>query len=195
MQWRADAWNGLRRIRCHRMTDRLVAAGLLLWALPDVPWWWRPPGHGAATPVVLGYTAIALAQSLPFLWWRRVPVLAAVLASAALAVRTGLGHDPFSAGAATAAGAFGLGAWGGRRTRLAARILTAGVVAGALAVLFTSDGSRAQALPLALLATALGLGEVTAANRDAAAAQFAPWAASIQDGRAARCGKKVTRGW
>jgi hypothetical protein len=158
MQWRADAWNGLRRIRCHRMTDRLVAAGLLLWALPDVPWWWRPPGHGAATPVVLGYTAIALAQSLPFLWWRRVPVLAAVLASAALAVRTGLGHDPFSAGAATAAGAFGLGAWGGRRTRLAARILTAGVVAGALAVLFTSDGSRAQALPLALLATALGLG-------------------------------------
>jgi signal transduction histidine kinase len=37
-------------------------------------------------------------------------------------------------------------------------------------MLLTSDGFRAQTLPLALLATALGLGEVTAANRDAAAA-------------------------
>ena len=37
-------------------------------------------------------------------------------------------------------------------------------------MLLTSHGYRVQALPLALLATALGLGEVTAANRDAAAA-------------------------
>ena len=58
------------------MTDRLVAAGLLAWAAPDVPWWWRPPGHAAATPVVLGYVALMLAQSVPFLWWRRVPLQA-----------------------------------------------------------------------------------------------------------------------
>ena len=51
-----------------------------------------------------------------------------------------------------------------------ARILTAAAVTAAAVVLLTSDGYRAQALPLALLATALGLGEVTAANRDAAAA-------------------------
>jgi signal transduction histidine kinase len=43
-------------------------------------------------------------------------------------------------------------------------------VAAAAIVLLTSDGLREQALPLALLATALGLGEVTAANRDAATA-------------------------
>jgi len=155
------------------MTDRFIAAGLLIWAVPDVPWWWRPPGHGAATPVVLGYLALALAQSVPFLWWRRIPLLAAALAASALAIRTGLGHNPYSAAAATAVGAFGLGAWGGRRTRLAARVLTAAAVIAAALVLLTSSGFRQQALPLALLATALGLGEITAANRDAAAAAAA----------------------
>ena len=153
-----------------RLTDRIVAVGLLAWAAPDVPWWWRPPGHGAATPVVLGYVALTLAQSVPFVWWRRVPLLAAGLAATVLAIRTGLGQNPYSAAAAIAAGAFGLGAWGRPRTRLVARILTAAAVSAAALVLLTSDGFRAQALPLALLATALGLGEVTAANRDAAAA-------------------------
>jgi len=43
-------------------------------------------------------------------------------------------------------------------------------VAAAAVVLLTSHGFREEALPLALLAAALGLGEVTAANRDAAAA-------------------------
>ena len=161
---------GPGRNRRARVTDRLIAAGLLAWAAPDVPWWWRPPGHGAATPVVLGYLALMLAQSVPFLWWRRVPLLAAGLAAAVLAIRTGRAQNPFSASAAIAVGAFGLGAWGGRRTRLAARILTATAVAAAAVVLLTSHGFRQQALPLALLATALGLGEVTAANRDAAAA-------------------------
>ena len=166
--WRVSRWQD--RAGRARLTDRLIAAGLLAWAAPDVPWWWRPPGHSAATLAVLGYMALMLAQSAPFLWWRRVPLLAAGLAAGALAIRTGLAQNPHSASAATAAGAFGLGAWGGRRTRLAARILAAAAVAGAAIVLVTSHGFRQQALPLALLATALGLGEVTAANRDAAAA-------------------------
>jgi len=160
----------MERARRARVTDRLITVGLLAWAAPDVPWWWRPPGHGAATPVVLGYVALMLAQSLPFLWWRRVPLLAAGLAAAVLAIRIGLAQNPYSAAAATAVGAFGLGAWGGRRTRLMARILTAAAVAGAAIVLLTSHGLREQALPLALLATALGLGEVLAANREAATA-------------------------
>ncbi len=168
MEASPDAAPGRRLSR--RVTDRLIAGGLLVWALPDVPWWWRPPGHGAATPVVLGYMVLMLAQSVPFLWWRRVPLLVAGLAAAVLAIRTGLGQNPYSASAATAVGAFGLGAWGGSRVRLAARILTAAAVAAAAIVLLTSDGFREEALPLALLATALGLGEVTAANRDAATA-------------------------
>jgi signal transduction histidine kinase len=168
--WRLPGSWRSGRARRARVTDRIVAAGLLAWAVPDVPWWWRPPGHGAATPVVFGYVALMLAQSVPFLWWRRVPLLAAGLAAAVLAIRTGLGQNPYSAAAATAVGAFGLGAWGDRRTRLMARVLTAAVLTAAAVVLLTSHGFRAQALPLALLATALGLGEVTAANRDAAAA-------------------------
>ncbi len=168
-RWRPGRWRPSRARRA-QVTDRLIAAGLLAWAAPDVPWWWRPPGHGAATPVVLGYVALMLAQSVPFLWWRRVPLLAAGTAATVLAVRTGLAQNPYSASAATTVGAFGLGAWGGRRTRLTARVLTAAAMAGAAIVLLTSHGAREQALPLALLAAALGLGEVTAANRDAAAA-------------------------
>ncbi len=169
------------------MTDRLVAVGLLAWAVPDVPWWWRPPGHGAATPAVLGYVTLMLAQSLPFAWWRRIPLLAAGLAVAVLAIRAGLDRNLYSAAAATAAGAFGLGAWGGRRTRLAARTLTAAAVTGAVVVLLTSHGFREQALPLALLATALGLGEVTAANHDAAAAS----ARQAQDAERSRIAREL----
>jgi signal transduction histidine kinase len=162
--WRSD------RGRRARLTDRFVAVGLLAWAATDVPWWWRPPGHSAATPVVLGYLALMLTQSVPFLWWRRIPLLAAGLAATVLAIRTGLGQNPYSAAAATAVGAFGLGAWGNRRIRRAARVLTVAAAVAAAVVLLTSHGLRQQALPLALLATALGLGEVTAANRDASAA-------------------------
>jgi len=54
-----------------KLTDRLIAAGLLVWAATDVPWWWRPPGHGGTTPAVLGFALLMLTQSVPFLWWRR----------------------------------------------------------------------------------------------------------------------------
>ncbi len=153
-----------------KVADSLIAVGLLAWAATDVPWWWRPPGHGAASPAVFGYMLLMLAQSVPFVWWRRWPLAVETLALTVLAIRTGLGHNPFSAAAATLVGAYGLGAWGSRNVRRAARILTVAAAVGAAAVLVTSNGVRAQALPLALLATALGLGEATAANRDAAAA-------------------------
>jgi signal transduction histidine kinase len=171
VQWLAHV-SGRNRATTERtkITDRLIAAGLLAWGATDVPWWWRPPGHSASTLVVLGFVLLMLAQSLPFLWWRRWPLLAAALAAAVLTWRVGVGLNPFSAAAATLVGAFGLGAWGGRKLRRAARILTVVAVLGAGIVLVTSHGYRNEALPLALLATALGLGEVTAANRDAATA-------------------------
>ena len=153
-----------------KITDRLIVAGLLAWAATDVPWWWRPPGHSASTPAVLGFVLLMLAQSVPFLWWRRWPALAAALAGSVLAIRSGLGLNLFSAAAATLVGAFGLGAWGGPWLRRGARALIVISVVGAGVVLVTSNGYRAQALPLALLAIAPGLGEVTAANRDAATA-------------------------
>ena len=69
------------------ITDRLIVVGLLAWAATDVPWWWRPPGHSAPTPVVLGFILLMLTQSVPFFWWRRWPLLAAALAAAVLAIR------------------------------------------------------------------------------------------------------------
>jgi signal transduction histidine kinase len=148
--------------------DRLIVVSLLAWAATDVPWWWRHPGHSPETTVVLGFAVLALAQSVPFLWWRRWPLLAATFAASVLIVRMQLGQNLFSAAAATMVGAYGLGAWGGRALRLAARALTIAAVVGAGIVLASSHGLRTEALPLALLATALGLGEVTSANRDAA---------------------------
>ena len=150
--------------------DRLIVVILLAWAATDVPWWWRHPGHTPPTPVVFGFILLMLAQSAPFLWWRRWPLLAASLAGAVLIIRMQLGLNLYSSAAATMVGAYGLGAWGDRRIRFAARILTVTAVVGAGIVLSSSHGLRTEALPLALLATALGLGEVTAANRDAATA-------------------------
>ena len=51
-----------------RRVDLLIAAGLLVWGLPDVPWWWEYPGHAGSTPDVLGSLALTLAMSVPFYW-------------------------------------------------------------------------------------------------------------------------------
>ena len=149
--------------------DRLVAAGLLLWAIPDVPWWWRPPGHGRATPVVLGAVALALAQSAPFLWRRRWPWAVLLAALACLAARQALGQNVYSAEAATVVAAYGLGAYGGRRQRAATRVMAAAALVVAVVVLLGSHGERIHALPFALLAAALGMGEAASSHRDVAA--------------------------
>jgi signal transduction histidine kinase len=167
--------------------DRLIVVSLLAWAATDVPWWWRHPGHSEPTPVVLGFILLMLTQSVPFLWWRRWPLLAAALAGTVLVVRMQLGLNLYSSAAATMVGAYGLGAWGNRRIRLAARILTLAAVVGAGIVLTSSHGLRTEALPLALLAVALGLGEVTAANRDAATAS----ARLIHDQERARIAREL----
>jgi uncharacterized RDD family membrane protein YckC len=58
-------WPRRRRLPA-RGADRLLASALLIWALFDVPWWWRPPGHAGSTPLILGMLGLAAAQSLPF---------------------------------------------------------------------------------------------------------------------------------
>ena len=41
--WRAvSSW---RALAASRQADLAIAAILLLWGLPDVPWWWEQPGH------------------------------------------------------------------------------------------------------------------------------------------------------
>jgi signal transduction histidine kinase len=154
-----------------RLIDVAIAAGLFAWASTDVRWWWRPRGHGAATPVVLAGLALALAQSIPFLWRRRSPVSVALVPAAALAGKAASGHNNlYSAGAACLVAAFGLGAYGDHRERMATRVLAAGTFLVALVVLFTSGGARADALPFALVATVLGMGEIASGQRDVGAA-------------------------
>ena len=152
-----------------RSADRLLAAALLIWALFDVPWWWRPPGHGGSTLAILGVLGLAVAQSVPFLWRRRMPAAVLALAAASLTVKYATHLNIWSASVAVLAAAYGLGAYGSQAMRRIARLLAVAAVLAALVTLPTNHGSHSAAVACALLGTALVLGEVTSAHRDIAA--------------------------
>jgi signal transduction histidine kinase len=163
--WRA--WSQ-RRLRAETV-DRLVAVVLLAWALFDVPWWWRPPGHRGSALVILGVIALAAAQSVPFLRRRQQPAAVLALTGAALAVKYAAGLNIWSAGAAVLAAAYGLGAYGSSTVRRAGRALAACALLAVIITLPADHGSHDPAIACALLAIALGMGEVTSAHRDTAA--------------------------
>ena len=164
-----------------RRVDLLIAAGLLVWGLPDVPWWWEYPGHAGSTPDVLGSLALTLAMSVPFCWRRVAPVPVIGLAMGVLAVRYGLHRDLTSAFAAVLVGAYGLGAYASPVRRYA-RWLGWLSLAAAVIVVVTSDGvpdksspagvleGRLAGAPLALLGAAFVLGDAADARRREAAA-------------------------
>jgi hypothetical protein len=183
--WRA--WSQ-RRLRAETV-DRLLAAVLLVWALFDVPWWWRPPGHGGSAPVILGVIALAAAQSVPFLWRRQQPAAVLTLAGAALAVKYAAGLNIWSAGAAVLTAAYGLGAYGSNTVRRAGRALAACALLAVFITLPADNGSHDPAIACALLAIALGMGEVTCAHRDTAAAA----ARHAQDMERARLARELAR--
>ncbi len=164
-----------------RRVDLLIAAGLLVWGLPDVPWWWEYPGHAGSTPDVLGSLALTLAMSVPFCWRRVAPVPVLGLAVGVLAVRYGLHRDLTSAFAAVLVGAYGLGAYASPVRRYA-RWLGWLSLAAAVIVVVTSSGvpdksspagvleGRLAGAPLALLGAAFVLGDAADARRREAAA-------------------------
>src|SRR5262252_2299180 len=163
-----------------RRVDLLIAAGLLVWGLPDVPWWWEYPGHAGSTPDVLGSLALTLAMSVPFYWRRVAPVPVLGLAVGVLAARYALHRDLTSAFAAVLVGAYGLGAYASPLRRYA-RWLGWLCLAGAVVVVVTSNGAaskpyggvlegRLAGAPLALLGAAFVLGDAADARRREAAA-------------------------
>jgi signal transduction histidine kinase len=111
---------------------------------------------------------LAVAQSVPFLWRRRMPAAVLVLAAASLTVKYAAHLNIWSASVAVLAAAYGLGAYGSHAIRQIARLLTVVVVIAALVTLQTANGSHSAAVACALLATALVLGEVTSSHRDIA---------------------------
>src|SRR5215475_1129312 len=161
---------GMTRALARRLTpaaaDRLIAAGLAIWALFDVPWWWRPPGHGGSNLLIAGMVALAALQSVPFGWRRQQPALVLALTAAALAIKFAAQLNLWSASAAVLAAAYGLGAYGSRELRLAARVLVALAVVAAIVTLQAIGGNHTAAIACALFATALAVGEITAAHRD-----------------------------
>jgi len=162
-----------------RRVDLLIAAGLLVWGLPDVPWWWEYPGHAGSTPDVLGSLALTLAMSVPFCWRRVAPVPVLGLAAGVLAVRYGLHRDLTSAFAAVLVAAYGLGAYPSPVRRYA-RWLGWLSLAAAVVVVVTWNGvsdkadaglleGRLAGAPLALLGAAFVLGDAADARRREAA--------------------------
>ena len=163
-----------------RRVDLLIAAGLLVWGLPDVPWWWEYPGHAGSTPDVLGSLALTLAMSVPFCWRRVAPVPVLGLAVGVLTARYALHRDLTSAFAAVLVGAYGLGAYPSPVRRYA-RWLGWLSLAAAVVVVVTSNGvpdksypgvleGRFAGAPLALLGAAFVLGDAADARRREAAA-------------------------
>ncbi|MCH5676821.1 histidine kinase [Streptomyces gilvus] len=156
----------LRELATARRGDLLVAAGLFGWAAPDVPWWWKPPTHVPATPVVLGYLALALAISVPFLWRRRFPVTVLLIALTVLVIRHVLRQNEAAVSAAVLVAAYGLGAYGTRVSRYARWLGWSGLAIGA-AVAVTWNSFRMAGVPFALLGAAFLVGDAAMARRDA----------------------------
>lgn len=152
-----------------RRIDLLIAAGLLIWGLPDVPWWWEQPGHAGTAGQIAGALALTLAMSVPFAWRRRSPFLVLGLAAGVLAVRGLLHHDLISAFAAVLTAAYGLGSYS-RTARRYARWVGWAALAAAVGVVATSQGNRLDGAPLALLGAAFVLGDAASARRAESAA-------------------------
>jgi signal transduction histidine kinase len=160
--------------RLHRLTtwpwiDVLVAVGLFAWAAPDVPWWWRPPGHVPATPVVLGYLALAVAMSVPFLWRRRYPVAVLLFAMGVFVTRLTLSVDVTAAFIAVLVAAYGLAAYSTSARRYA-RWLGWLCLAAAVVVTAVSSGHRLYGAPVVILGAALLVGDAASARRNELAA-------------------------
>jgi signal transduction histidine kinase len=165
---RVPAWRDLGR---PQRADLAIAAVLLAWGLPDVPWWWEPSGHAGSALDVLGSLALTLAMSVPFCWRRRFPALVLALAAGVLATRAALGRNEISAFAAVLIGAYGLGAYSAA-TRRYARWLGFAALAVAL-VTVTVNHIRLAAAPFALLGAAFVLGDAASARRAETAAAVA----------------------
>jgi signal transduction histidine kinase len=165
------AWRAWPRRRLPaREVDRLLSGALLIWALFDVPWWWRPPGHAGSTLAILGTLGLAAAQSLPFLCRRTRPAGVLAVTGAALTVKYAAHLNIWSASAAVLAAAYGLGAYGSRMMRQVTRLMAGAGLVAVLVALQAMRGDHSAAVACALLATALVLGEVTSSHRDIATA-------------------------
>jgi signal transduction histidine kinase len=158
-----------RQYAAPRRVDLLIAGSLLIWGLPDVPWWWEHPGHRDTVPAILAALALTLVMSVPFCWRRRFPFLVLASAASVLVVRDLLHHDPVSAFAAVLVGAYGVGSYGGASRRYA-RGLGWAALCGAVVVVLTSHGERLEGAPLALLGAAFVLGDAASARRAESAA-------------------------
>lgn len=157
----------LRPFATRERADLVVVAVLLGWGLADVPWPWRPPGHGGTAAAVCGFLALALVQSVPSLWRRRFPGTGLALACGALALRTVLHRHTVSGLTAVAATGYGFGTYSdlGRRY---ARPLLLGAALLAVTAAVSYQVRTAIGVPGVLLGAAFVAGDAATTRRHAA---------------------------
>jgi signal transduction histidine kinase len=159
---RVSRWTDLA---APRRVDLFIASGLLIWGLPDVPWWWGPPGHAGSAVNIAGSLMLTLAMSVPFCWRRSFPLPVLAAAAAVLGIRFALGRNDVSASAAVLVAAYGLGAYGSATRRYARWLGWAALIAAGFLVLTNYGQNRLNAVPYALLAAAFVLGDAASARR------------------------------
>lgn len=165
LRWRAR----LLPLVTERRTDAAVTAVLLCFALPTVPWWWRPPGHGGSVWSILGHLALALAQSLPFLARRRHPVPIAAAVAAVMAADAALQLERSSVTVAAFAAAYGVGAYARTEHPWGRRLGTTILLACGVAAFETHR--PVVGMPLVLVGVGFLIGEAAAQHkRDTTAA-------------------------
>jgi signal transduction histidine kinase len=153
-----------------RRVDLFIAAGLLIWGLPDVPWWWEPPGHAGSAVNVAVSLALTLAMSVPFCWRRSFPLPVLAAAAAVLVIRIALARDDVSASAAVLVAAYGLGACGSTTRRYARWLGWVSLTTAVFLVMTNYGENRLNAVPYALLGAAFVLGDAASARRGETAA-------------------------
>ena len=161
---RALRWRGaVLPLVTERRTDAAVTAVLLGFALPTVPWWWRPPGHGGSVWSILGHLTLALAESLPFLVRRRHPLAVAALVGAVMAADAVFRLERNSVTVAAFAAAYGIGAYA-RSDHPWARRLGILTLLGCGAAAFEAH-RPVFGMPLVLVGVGFLIGEAAAQHR------------------------------
>lgn len=140
-----------------RVVDVAVTATVTVWALPNLPWPWRPPGHNPALSQSAAVVGLFVLQTVPFLWRRRYPGLVLLASLTVLAGRAAMELNIVSAIWSTYCAVYVAGRFGGHRTRAAGRTLA--LVAVCLAVVAFLHLPRERALAYVLFAAIFLTGE------------------------------------
>ena len=152
----------LRRLTPRRI-DFILVVVVFVWALPNVPWRWKLPGHTGSPGEILGHLLLSVAIAAPLWWRRRFPWTVAGVELALLVVGLALARNVVASVAAVVIVCYGLAVHPTMRRWI---LPLAGLSYAAALVLVVSRFEwRATGLVFVLIGTALVTGDATSARK------------------------------